>query len=524
VAGVSISTNIPGYHGSGDNLVMKLDNAGNVQWQRDLGGSGSELLPEVQQTSDGGYFVLTKTESNDGDVIGQHGSFDGWGVKLSVTGAIEWQRAFGGSGFEAIEGFSQTSDGGFVIIGGTTSSNGDILFNHGGEDLFIIKLDNTGSVQWSRAFGGSDYERAYAIQQTTDEGFIVAGTTNSNDGQVSGNHGDGDIWVLKLNSLGNIQWKKALGGSSMEQPGSIQQTTDGGYVVAGLTWSNDLDVSGSNGGRDFWVVKLSEEGMIEWQKALGGSVSDDAHSIFQTNDGGYIVEGYTYSNDGDVTGQHGGNDHWIVKLSEVGDIQWEKALGGSGQDAIYSIQQTTDGGFVLAGESESSNGDVPENQGLEDLWMVKLSDLGEVQWTISLGGSKEDEAKIIQQTSDGGYFVLGTSFSNNGDVTGQHGNGDFWILKFSPDMVGVDNIPISVQSAPLEIFPNPSNGMVSFQIESEEPSLTVLIADFLGRLVKDQTIPNGGNLDLSGLPTGIYSVIATTPLGKVFSSKICKQE
>ena len=172
------------------------------------------------------------------------------------------------------------------------------------------------NIQWQKSFGGSMLETAACIQQTTDGGFILAGNSNSNDGDVSGNHGTYDYWVVKLSTVGAIEWQKSLGGSSGEMAFSIQQANDGGYIVAGYSISNDGDVSNAVGFVDSWVVKLTSIGAIEWQKSLGGSAVETANSIQQTNDGGYIVGGTSSSNDGDVSGNHGGNgDYWVVKLN-----------------------------------------------------------------------------------------------------------------------------------------------------------------------------------------------------------------
>ncbi len=202
-------------------------------------------------------------------------------------------------------------------LGGTFSNDGDVSGNHGIVDSWIVKLNSSGDIIWQKCFGGTDDDVAFSIQQTSDGGFIVAGYTSSNDGDVSGNHGGGDYWVVKLDSSGTIQWQKCLGGTDNDEAKSIQQTSDGGYIVAGETWSNDGDVSGNHGNSDYWVVKLNSSGDIEWQKCLGGTVKDIAKTIQQTSDGGFIVAGYTNSNDGDVSGIHGDYyDFWVVKLNK----------------------------------------------------------------------------------------------------------------------------------------------------------------------------------------------------------------
>ncbi len=417
-----------------------------AQWQKSLGGSGDDRAYSIQQTIDGGYIVAGMSNSNDGDVSGNHGlNSDLWLVKLSITGTIEWQKSLGGSGSEAATSIQQTNDGGYIVTGYTIYSNdGDVSGNHGNFDYWVVKISSIGTIEWQKSLGGSGDDRAYSIQQTIDGGYIVAGYTNSNDGDVSGNHGAFDFWVVKLSNIGTIEWQKSIGGSGWDRAESIQLTNDGGYIVAGYTSLNDGDVSGSHGLIDFWVVKLSSIGNITWQKALGGSGGESATSIQQTSDGGYIVAGYSSgSYDGDVSGNHGGKDYWVVKLTTIGTIEWQKCLGGSGLDYANNIQQTSDGGYIVAGYSNSNGGDVSGNQGSSDYWIVKLTSLGTVEWQKSLGGTSYDEARSIQQTSDGGYIVSGMSNSNDGDVSGNHGDFDYWSVKLTSCQLSVVNQPAS---------------------------------------------------------------------------------
>jgi len=192
---------------------------------------------------------------------------------------------------------------------------------------------------------------------------------------VSGNHGSKDVWVVKLNALGEIEWQRCFGGSAGEFASSIQQTSDGGYIFAGSTGSKDGDVSGyRGGGSDAWVVKLNALGDIKWQRRFGGSFADSVFSIQQASGGGYIFAGWAGSNDGDVSGNHGGLwDAWVVKLSASGGIEWQRCFGGSGTDFASSIQQTSDGGYIFAGRTNSNDGDVSGNRGDTDAWIVKLA-------------------------------------------------------------------------------------------------------------------------------------------------------
>ncbi|MDR2458041.1 MAG: hypothetical protein LBD41_06140, partial [Clostridiales Family XIII bacterium] len=197
----------------------------------------------------------------------------------------------------------------------------------------VVKAQNSApNIEWQKSLGGSQYDSAFFIQQTSDGGFIIAGTGTSNDCDVTGNHGDDEYWIVKLDSLGTIQWQKSLNGSFGNYANSIQLTSDGGYIIAVYSNSNDGDVTGNHGSYDYSIVKLNSLGTIQWQKSLGGSNHDSANSIQQTSDGGFIIAGQSESNDGDVTGNHGSQDYWIVKLDSLGTIQWQKSLGGSEYD------------------------------------------------------------------------------------------------------------------------------------------------------------------------------------------------
>ena len=405
-----------------------------IQWQKCLGGDSIDIPYSIQQTTDGGYIVAGSSNSNDGDVSGNHGGGDSWVVKLSGTGAIQWQKCLGGSMADGAASIRQTTDGGYIVAGSSNSNDGDVSGNHGGIDYWVVKLNDTGAIQWQKSLGGSADDYALSIQQTSGGGYIVAGWINSTDGDVSGNHGEQDYWIVKLNDTGAILWQKSLGGSMQDKAESIQQTSDGGYIVAGWTFSNDGEVSGNHGGDDYWLVKLNDTGAIQWQKSLGGSGGDDAFSIQQTSDGGYIVAGWGDSNDGEVSGNHGASDYWVAKLNDTGAIQWQKCLGGSMAEEALCIIQTTNGesatgGYVVAGFTNSNNGNVSGNHGGNDYWLVKLNDTGAIQWQKCLGGSGVDDANSIQQTSDGGYIVAGFSSSNDGDVSGNHGIYDYWIVK-----------------------------------------------------------------------------------------------
>lgn len=430
-----------------------------IQWQKCLGGTSVDFSYCINQTIDGGFIVAGLSNSNDGNVSGHHGTTgysDYWLVKLNNIGSIEWQKTLGGTLTDCAYSIHQTYDAGYIVSGYSYSNDGDVTGHHGDSttfDYWIIKVDSLGGVQWQQSFGGTNYDWGYSIQQTLDGGYIVAGASGSSDGDVIGNHGSNDFWILKLNSLGAIQWQKSLGGSKNDNATSIQQTIDGGFIVSGFTDSNDGDVTGLHDSLDFWVVKLDTVGDIMWEKCFGGFGNDLANSIQQTTDEGYIIVGQSDSHDGDLTMNHGGAwDYWILKIDSAGTIEWQKSLGGSDWDAARAVTQTLDGGYIVSGESISSDGDITSNHGNYDCWIVKLDSLGTVEWQKSFGGSGIDYAFSQCQTSDGGYVFTGFSASNDGDVSGNLG-GDFWIIKLEgPSDIQTQNKSVfNFQVAPVPI-------------------------------------------------------------------------
>jgi len=390
----------------------------NILWAKTFGGSLDDVARAIQPTDDGGFILAGSSQSIDGDVSGNQGEYDCWVVKLSEDGIIEWQKPLGGSGYDVARSIIQTADGGYLMGGTTDSNDGDVSGNHGELDFWLVKLDQVGEIEWQKTLGGSSSDIITSIGQTSEGGYIVSGWSFSNDGDVSGHHGgvsgSSDIWVGKLSSTGLIEWQNSLGGSSDDNGHSIQQTSDGGYIVAGQTSSLDGDVVGFHGTLDCWIIKLNANGQIQWQRPLGGSGDDITYSIQQTSDGGYITAGFSRSGDGDVTRNinEGDQDFWVVKLSQRGAIQWKKSLGGSSWDEAIAIQQTSEGGYVVVGKTISSNKDVSVNNGYTDIWVVGLSNLGAVEWEKSLGGADDDEARTIKQLSNGGFIIAGITYTS----------------------------------------------------------------------------------------------------------------
>ncbi|MBC7864651.1 MAG: T9SS type A sorting domain-containing protein [Bacteroidia bacterium] len=431
-----------------------------IQWQKCMGGTGMDAPMSTIATSDGGYIMTGAANSLNGDVTGVHGTFlDIWIVKTDANGNLQWQKTYGGTAYELSTSIIQTSDGGYIIAGETNSTDGDVTGNHGNYDAWIVKIDVNGNLQWQKCLGGSNGDLGQSILQTTDGGYIVGGTTGSTDGDVTGLHGTSqDVWMVKLDAAGNISWQKCLGGTGTDgifgvslqglnfRQVTIDTTYDGGYIIATNSASNDGDVSGHHTGGstpdfDTWIVKTDSLGAIQWQKSLGGTGVEMTYSVLHTSDGGYIVSAQTNSTDGDVTGNHGNYDAWVIKLDSVGAIQWQKCYGGTSADRACSISKTNDGGYFITGFASSHDGDVAGAHGNFEVWTIKIDAAGVLQWQKTLGGTLKDVSSAGFQTADGGFIVSGNTNSNDFDVSGHHGTGtnnyDFWLVKLSPVPINV---------------------------------------------------------------------------------------
>ena len=408
-----------------------------IAWQQTYGGPCFDFFYKVIQTSDGGFIMVGSTafdiHSPDNEVFV---------VKTDATGVVQWQRTYGGTGMDTGMDIKQTPDGGYIIGGETESDNGNVAGGgmHGDQDIWIIKISATGNIQWQKCYGELLYEYFGNIELTSDGGYIFTGTMGSpyNGGLPNASHGECDAWVVKISPTGDIQWDKCYGGSKSDNGEVIKKTSDGGYVVFGTTESSDGDVSGGHGYADFWILKLTNTGVIQWQKCYGGSMCEYLRDGIQTTDGGYLLAGLTESSNGDVTGYHGGRDYWVVKTDAAGGIQWERCYGGSGrEDYELSVIQTADGGFALAGWTESTDGDVSGNHGGADAWIVKTDASGAIQWQQPFGGNLWDGALGIMQTAEGNLLFVGDLSKSNSDET------DAWAVMLcdaSPLDISVSNI------------------------------------------------------------------------------------
>ncbi|HQW06083.1 MAG TPA: T9SS type A sorting domain-containing protein [Flavobacteriales bacterium] len=363
------------------------------------------------------------------------------GISLAAQPAIDWQHVYGGSGFDRAYSIDRTSDGGFIVVGETSSTDGDVTGIHGpsNQDAWVIRLDAEGALLWQRALGGSGWEVGRDVRQTMDGGFIMTGLTNSNDGDVAELVGGQDIWVVKLDADGTILWEHTYGGSSGESPWALEELANGDLLVAGETTSTDVNMQGCSESSDFWLSRLSATGELLWSNCFGGSQFDAVRDMAVLPDGSFVLVGWTRSNDGDVSGLHGSGfppqpDAWVIKTTIDGEMEWQTCLGGSDNDAGWAIEATPNGKIYVASTAISSDGDVSTQLGGGDYWVARLADDGTLEMEHSFGGTSGDAPWGMFCTSASEILVVGSSVSTDGDVSSSHGSTEAWVIKLDENL------------------------------------------------------------------------------------------
>ncbi len=488
--------------------IQSLSQNPDIVWTKSYGGSLEDFVKDINQTTDGGYILAGGTESSDGDVTINHGFWDAWILKLDPQGNMDWQKSYGGSVFEGVNAIIQTKDEGYLFVANTESNDGDVSGNHGSSDAWVVKLDADGNIQWQKCFGGTKIETASDVLPDVDGGYIFVGYTQSTDGDLANNfhHGSQDVWFVKIDSIGNIVSSHVFGGSGSDQGISFAMTFDGGYILSSVSsGGDDGDVANSNyhGSGDYWILKLDSLNNIQWSKCYGGSYYELPTSICQLTNGNYIIAGYSESIDGDVTGHHGTDtnyDYWIVEVDTAGGIQWQNSLGGSEDDRCYSVVELSDQTIMVAGSSLSDDGDVSNNPG-QSAWIVKLNLAGSILWSSTYGGSSGEEAYDLLQNSSGGVVFAGNSFSSDGDVSSNNGELDYWVVELSASTL-VNDIKLNTS---FDVYPNPASDEIHFISYENLPGFFEL-RDIFGRIFHTSYFSNNQPLSIntSHYPRGIY--------------------
>ena len=523
-------------------LATSLLFSQDILWERSYGGKHAEFLYDAIPTPDYGFLLAgssisnkngNKSEANKGDL-------DYWVWKMDEKGTAEWQKSFGGNGVDLLQSVRITTDGGFILAG-TSSSNLSADKKEvckGQEDFWIIKLDAKGKELWQRTIGGSGQEKLLSIAQTKDGGFILGGTSSSNAsepdekgivdkyGKSEDSRGSLDYWVVKLDTKGEIQWQKTLGGKYVDELKSIEQTLDEGYILGGYSNSPESGdkAQGNYGLGDYWIVKLDKEGNQLWQQTLGGDKDDNLFTLSQTKDGGFILGGNSNSgatNSKSKTNKNG-TDFWVLKLDKIGTIEWQETYNYGKLDVLTSVVENQDDTYLIGGYAQSevkSKGqtvkgigskiakDAKDKEGINDYIALKIKATGEEIWTQTVGSKGDEVLKRLFETRDGGYILAGTSKGQiSRDKNSNIGGSDFWIVKLK------DKDKKEKDKQNIEAIPNPAITYTNAIVGYDYTKGIATLFDLSGRMISavklngERTIP----IDLTSLPQGIYLIEVKT--------------
>lgn len=443
-----------------------------ITFQRTYGGLQDDIGNSVQQTVDGGYIITGWTLS-----FGA-GDYDIYLIKTDASGDTVWTRTFGGMSHDEGWWVQQTADKGYIITGLTDS------YGAGSYDVYLVKTDPEGDTLWTRSYGGASYDCGYSVRQTTDGGYIIAGLTESFGA------GDYDVYLIKTDENGDTMWTRTYGGTSEDYGRSVQPTVDGGYVVAGRTES----FGAGNG--DVYLIRTNANGDTLWIRTMGGTNPDEGYSVQQTADSGFIIVGYTESFGA------GGCDVYLIKTNANGDTTWTRTYGGTLDDWGHSVQQTTDGGYIIAGYTRSLGTG-------NDVYLIRTDAYGDTLWTRTFGDTAWYEGYSVQQTRDDGYVVAGWTDSSG------VGGWDVYLIKTdSLGNVGVAEPrtnPTRPRGLTLSCEPNPCRSSTVLHLTAEpldHSTAALRIYDSQGRLVHSSfgIRASSFRLDLRSMPAGAYFI------------------
>lgn len=531
-----------------------------ILWEKSYGGTHADHLFDAQPTADYGFILAgsslsnktgNKTDDNQGDL-------DYWIWKMNEKGDLVWQKSMGGNGLDLLQSVKNTRDGGFILAGTSASGKGFQKNENckGITDFWVIKLDASGAEQWQRTIGGEGQDELLCAFQTKDGGYMLGGSSGSGPSAVSilkpdakstttttadlfskseKSRGNMDYWIVKLDKQGHIEWQKTYGGQYADVLRSMEQTTDNGYILAGYSTSpvSGDKTANNKGVGDFWIIKINDTGEIQWQDTYGAEGDDQPYVIHQTSDGGYIVGGNSNSKNalttlGGIVGN--GTDYWLLKLDQDGAVVWSKTYDFGKVDILTSLVENKDQSYLIGGYAQSESkrpregimGKVSglvskEKDGINDYIALKVNDKGEEIWSKTVGSAGEDILRKLVETRDGGYLMAGTSNSSaSKDRNGSIGGNDFWVVKLK-DKAKVEKVKSSI-----EAIPNPATSYTNVIIGYDFKEGTATLVDIMGRTLQEFAITNRTvPVNLSKYSEGIYIIKIKTDV-KTESVKVIK--
>ena len=474
-----------------------------------IGGNNVDVANNILLIPGGGFLLTGESESKHGDFTGNHGGEDFAVSWLKQNGQLKWAKQYGGSGDDVAFAAGNFLNG-FAIAGITASTDKDVIGNHGSNDGWLALLNGNGALVTSKCFGGSGSDQFFDMVKTGDGGLLLAGQAISTDGDLTnaGANGSNEVWLLKLDANANIEWSKCFGGSGADFCRSAIQTSDGNYVAACYSRSNDGDFTEHYGpvyNSDVWVIKVDQSGNLLWSTLLGGSSDDYSDDLLEDNEGNIWMGGQSYSADFDITDHHGSMDVWVVKLASDGSKISSTSFGGSATDAFEGgLIQISNNHFMVAGNTVST--ELYNHHGSYDAWLTNFDSDGTFISDYCYGGSKSDFATDLAALNGGKFAMCGRTISFNGDVSGAHGNFDKWFLLFDDELKLQSPVD---QNSQFKLYPIPAIDKITIECPNdfEYQNATVTVFDIAGRIVyKDSFSISNTGINVNQWKAGIYYV------------------
>lgn len=490
-----------------------------IIYQDNIGGEGFEKPTHIVKTAARGFLIIGTSNSDaSGDKSeNSRGNDDAWIVKLDAARNIEWEKTIGGDLEDQLVSGIETEDGGFLLTGWTKSNiSGDIDTEILGEsDIWLVKLDAFGVIEWQKFLGGNAKDIAHDITKTSDGNFLIGGTSNSNiSGEKTENSfGEYDYWMLKIDMQGTILWQKTIGGDASDTLQRAFQTSDGSYMLMGTSNSTSSglkteNVIGNQNLEDYWVLKLTEDLTIAWDHTIGSNAQDILSSGIAATNGGFLLAGYskgTISGDKTETvmGSLNRHDYWLVRLEENGAVVWDNTIGGNALDEVHTVMNIPDGNFLIAGHSNSDiTGDKEEISVLFDLWLLQLNQNGSITSQSTLGGNAPEflvSNLILNENNTITTVGYGAS-EISGDVEdATNGDSDYWFIEIAdllPLTIGEQNIVTEIT-----ITPNPAKEYITVR-HDKNTIAKITLYNMLGKKVA--SINNNNTIDMRNLASGVY--------------------
>ncbi len=400
-----------------------------IQWQKTFGGNGNDIIKAIVPGSNGALILAGTSCSFNGSPFNNQCDYDFWIQKVDASGINIWDKTYGGTGKDVIESLVINPDGSIILTGYSNSTDGDVGNNKGGFDAVALKLDSNGNLDWINNYGGSDDDFSKAIVLHTNGELFLAGNSSSSETNFGATYGRNDYCLIKIDPEGNQIWQKQYGGSKDDVLADAVLSNNGSIVLAGSSKSNDHDLNNNMGTFDAWLLNVDANGSIIWSKEHGGTHFDVLNSLAKSSDGGYIATGYTQSQNSLGNSSNLFKEIWVLKLDNSANVSWTTIIGGSNDDIANAAWEDTDAGFLIASTSSSDDNLIPANNGEKDILVSKLDNTGQILWSENYGGTQNDEAIFAGLASDGGYIFAGNTLSTDVDINWNNGCMDGWILR-----------------------------------------------------------------------------------------------